>query len=137
MSREKLIMLYTKRWSIGSLVLLSMLVLSCSSTSSRTSPPLLEPLPEVRKPPSPVVAPPMSTLQSDPVVRQIQGVLRERGYKPGPLDGVLGKKTREALRRFQKDHRLSVTGEVDTDTKAILLSPDPSRAESIDKGRTY
>lgn len=80
---------------------------------------------------------PVLTPQPDPVVRQIQGVLQERGYKPGPLDGLLGKKTKEALRRFQKDHHLSVTGEVDTDTKTLLLSDDPSHTESIDEGGTY
>ena len=129
-------MLYTKRWSIGFLVLLSTFALSCSSTSPRTNPPVPEPLPEAKEPEPPVVVSPLPP-QPDPVVRQIQGVLQERGYKPGPLDGVLGKKTRAALRRFQKDHNLSVTGEIDTDTKTRLLSDDPSHPESVEEEGTY
>jgi peptidoglycan hydrolase-like protein with peptidoglycan-binding domain len=128
---------YTKRWSINSLALLGMFALSCSSTSPRTSPPVPEPLPEVRTPAPRVVAPPVSTLQFDPVVRQIQGILQERGYESGPLDGVLGKKTRKALRRFQKDHHLAVTGEIDAVTKNALLTAQPSAPESIGEGGMY
>lgn len=95
------------------------------------------PLPEVREPSPRVVPPTAPAPQSDPVIRQIQGILQERGYAPGPLDGVLGKKTREALRRFQRDHRLSVTGEIDTATKSVLLSPQPSPPEHVDEGGTY
>ena len=130
-------MLYTKRWLISSLVLLGMFALSCSSTSSRTSPPVPEPLPEVRAPAPRVVAPPVSTPQFDPVVRQIQGILQEQGYDSGPLDGVLGKKTREALRRFQKDRHLAVTGEIDAVTKNALLTAQPSAPEPIDEGGMY
>jgi peptidoglycan hydrolase-like protein with peptidoglycan-binding domain len=114
-----------------------MLTLSCSSTGSRPHPPTEVPLPEVREPSPPVVSPPAPTPQSDPMVRQIQGILQERGYAPGPLDGVFGKKTREALRRFQRDHRLSVTGEIDTATKSALLSPQPPPSESVREGETY
>jgi peptidoglycan hydrolase-like protein with peptidoglycan-binding domain len=64
--------------------------------------------------------------------------LQERGYDPGPLDGVVGKKTREALRRFQKDHHyLAVTGEINPDTKSTLLSHEPARAEPVDKRGAY
>ena len=137
MRKVKLAMIRVKRCSSVGLVVLSIFALSCSSTSSRTSAPVYEPLPEVRRPAPRVVAPPVPTPQADPVIRQIQGVLQERGYDPGPLDGVLGKKTREALRRFQKDHRLAVTGDIDTDTKTTLLSHDPPRAEAVDRGGTY
>lgn len=128
---------YTKPWSMCALVVFGMLALSCSSTSSRPRSSLPEPLPEAYSPAPRVSVPPTPTLQSDPMIRQIQGVLQERGYNPGPLDGVLGKKTKEALRRFQKDHRLAVTGEITADTKSALLSPAPSSAEAIEKGGTY
>ena len=125
------------RWALVGLVVFGMLALSCSSTRSRPHPPVEAPPPEVREPSPVVVPPPAPTPQSDPVVRQIQGILKERGYAPGPLDGVLGKKTRGALRRFQRDHRLSVTGEIDAATKSALLSPEPSPSESVREGETY
>lgn len=137
MRKVKFSMYCTSSCAIVSLVLLGMFTLSCSSTRSRPSPSMEAPLPEVREP-SPRVVPPIVPMpQSDPVVRQIQGILQERGYAPGPLDGVLGKKTREALRRFQRDHHLSVTGEIDPATKSVLLSPPPSLSEPIREGEAY
>ena len=137
MRKAKLAMGCVKRCSSVCLVLLGMFALSCSSTSSRTSARVPESRPEVRAPSPREVPPAAPTPQADPVIRQIQGILQERGYGPGPLDGVLGKKTREALRRFQKDHHLAVTGEINADTKSVLLSHTPSGAEAVDKGGTY
>lgn len=44
--------------------------------------------------------------------------LIQLGYKIGPTDGQMGPKTREAIRRFQRDHGLAVTGDV---TDALLM----------------
>ena len=41
------------------------------------------------------------TLQSD---------LKNLGYDPGDIDGVLGRKVRAALRKYQRDHRLPADG---------------------------
>ncbi len=125
-----------KRYVSVCLVLLSLVVAACSSIRSRTGGAVSEPLPEERAP-SRVYSPKPTPPPSDPATRQIQGVLQERGYDPGPLDGVLGKKTREALRRFQKDHHLAVTGEITADTKDALLSPASSGPESVEKEREY
>lgn len=40
-----------------------------------------------------------------------QIALKELGYKPGPIDGIMGPATHEAVRRFQRDHGLVATGE--------------------------
>jgi peptidoglycan hydrolase-like protein with peptidoglycan-binding domain len=42
--------------------------------------------------------------------RQIQLGLKRRGYDPGPVDGLLGRRTARAIRAFQADHGLAVTG---------------------------
>jgi hypothetical protein len=42
--------------------------------------------------------------------REIQRGLKRRGYDPGPVDGLLGQRTARALRQFQADHGLAVTG---------------------------
>ncbi len=47
----------------------------------------------------------------------IQEQLLEHGYKPGPVDGVMGSRTRQAIRRYQRDASLPVNGEA---TKEIL-----------------
>jgi putative peptidoglycan binding protein len=43
-------------------------------------------------------------------VREAQEALREKGYDPGPIDGIAGMKTRQAIRSFQKESELAVTG---------------------------
>lgn len=45
---------------------------------------------------------------------EIQARLTRRGYDPGPVDGVIGAQTRDAIADFQADHGLSATGRVDT-----------------------
>lgn len=40
----------------------------------------------------------------------MQNNLRALGYDPGPIDGILGRKARAALRRYQKDHHLPADG---------------------------
>lgn len=45
----------------------------------------------------------------------VQQTLAEKGYRPGPADGVLGQQTRLAIRKYQQDYHLPVTGEVSLD----------------------
>jgi hypothetical protein len=47
-----------------------------------------------------------------------QAGLSELGYEIGPRDGQMGPKTREAIKQFQRDHGLAVTGGV---TDALLV----------------
>lgn len=41
------------------------------------------------------------------VVRRIQAALDEKGYNPGPIDGVIGQETMSALKQYQRDSRLA------------------------------
>ena len=43
-------------------------------------------------------------------IRAIQDALRQNGFNPGPSDGLLGTRTRSAIRLFQKSRRDSATG---------------------------
>jgi hypothetical protein len=49
-------------------------------------------------------------------VRTAQRELRERGFYSGPIDGVLGTATEAALRAYQRDRGLTVTGRLDPPT---------------------
>lgn len=53
-------------------------------------------------------------------IRDLQEALAREGYDPGPVDGRMGKKTREALTRFQRDHKLAPTGKLDESTMIAL-----------------
>jgi hypothetical protein len=58
-------------------------------------------------------------------VRAAQEALREEGYDPGRHDGVMDNNTRAAIRDFQKDHQLVITGTVDDRTADIFLVSAP------------
>jgi hypothetical protein len=44
------------------------------------------------------------------MVAATQANLTRLGYKPGPIDGRYGPRTREAIRRYQRDHKQQVDG---------------------------
>jgi hypothetical protein len=45
-------------------------------------------------------------------VSEVQSALAREGYYDGPIDGRLGSGTRRALRNYQRDHGLEVTGNI-------------------------
>ena len=53
-------------------------------------------------------------------VVSMQQALKDKGFDPGPADGVMGPRTRAALRDFQKKEGLNPTGRWDHDTGAKL-----------------
>jgi lysozyme family protein len=50
----------------------------------------------------------------------LQRLLKSAGYEFGPVDGIVGKKTKAAITRFQKAASLPETGEFDAPTVAKL-----------------
>jgi len=54
-----------------------------------------------------------SNYESGSRVSDVQSALSRAGYYDGPIDGVLGPATRKALRNYQRDHGLAVTGGID------------------------
>ncbi len=68
------------------------------------------------------------------LTKQAQAFLAKRGYKPGPADGIMGKRTRRALEQFQKDERLVVDGKVSPGLIALLASS--VRSESAAETQT-
>jgi hypothetical protein len=56
----------------------------------------------------------------EPLIQHTQQRLIALGYDPGSTDGVWGPKTEAALRKFQEDNSLPVTGRLDPTTLAKL-----------------
>ena len=56
----------------------------------------------------------------DPVVRQAQQLLTAARFNPGPIDGVMGAKTRQAIRDFQTARKIAPSGDLDNATRAAL-----------------
>jgi Putative peptidoglycan binding domain len=65
------------------------------------------------------LAPPATSTRRA-LIHHVQERLQVGGYNPGPLDGALGRQTREALRGFQKAKGLRPTGELDAATLTVL-----------------
>ena len=67
-------------------------------------------------------------------IKDLQHALRELGYEPGPIDGILGTKTKAAIRAFQIDRGLPVTGEVSDNLRtsiALVLVPVTGEASEL------
>ncbi len=56
----------------------------------------------------------------DSLVEAVQAELAQRGYFAGKVDAIYGEPTREALRRFQADRKLAVTGRINEATLHAL-----------------
>jgi Putative peptidoglycan binding domain len=61
-----------------------------------------------------------SNLSPDQVVVNVQTQLARDGYYNGPIDGVLGPMTRQAIAAFQADNGLAITSTVDEPTLDTL-----------------
>ena len=79
---------------------------------------------------SPITSAPAAAPSNDVVSAQRQ--LKERGYYAGPVDGVIGPATDAALRAFQRDHGLSVSGRLDSATVRTLAAAPDSSAPTTD-----
>ena len=53
-------------------------------------------------------------------VRQAQTLLKQKGFDPGDIDGVLGPRTGRALIAFQRQQGLQPTGQIDQRTATAL-----------------
>ncbi len=53
-------------------------------------------------------------------VRMTQEALKDNGYDPGPIDGVMGPRTAAAISEYQQKENLTVTGRADAETLGRL-----------------
>jgi len=51
---------------------------------------------------------------------QVQELLAQLGYDPGPADGMPGERTRDAIRKFETDRGLPAAGEISPELLAAL-----------------
>ena len=67
-------------------------------------------------------------------VKQAQEALKAYGIDPGPIDGIMGSRTRTAIRIFQAENMLDETGILDMETQeglGIAVSYQPSKAKKL------
>lgn len=54
------------------------------------------------------------------LVRRVQSQLKQSGYEVGPVDGIYGPRTRQALVDFQKDKGMQASGQIDQNLLAEM-----------------
>ena len=80
--------------------------------------------------------------QSSGTVKNVQQALKDKGFDPGPVDGVLGPNTRAALKKYQEQQNLTADGRVGPKTLDSLgvkeASPkDQFKASGENVSKTY
>ena len=71
---------------------------------------------------------------ADSMTRMVQEALTEKGFDPGPIDGMWGSRTKSAVMKFQESAGLSANGQIDGPTKSGLLgsaSASKSMAKAV------
>lgn len=61
-----------------------------------------------------------TSTKSNSTVKSVQKKLNELGYSCGTADGILGSKTKKAIKHFQVDCGLSANGKITTQVKEAL-----------------
>jgi putative peptidoglycan binding protein len=67
-------------------------------------------------------------------VKAIQQALKDKGFDPGPIDGIQGPQTTAALKAYQQAEGLEATGRVDTRTMSKLSAAEPPATSSTPSG---
>ena len=78
------------------------------------------------KPPAPQASAP-----TQDQIKQAQEGLKMEGFPPGAVDGVVGRRTREALRAYQAREGLPPTGVLDEPTLSRLAPRAPCTQEGV------
>ncbi len=68
--------------------------------------------------------------------RRIQMGLAAEGFDPGPADGLFGRGTREAIRKWQESRREAASGYLNADAARALLAVGKEQSGSVKRGVT-
>jgi hypothetical protein len=69
-------------------------------------------------------------------VAEAQRLLARAGYRPGPADGMMGRNTIDALKKFQRAQKLPVTGEIDAETALRLRATKAASSPKAARKKT-
>jgi peptidoglycan hydrolase-like protein with peptidoglycan-binding domain len=61
---------------------------------------------------------------SPDTIRRVQLALQKKGINPGPVDGIFGPLTKEAVRSFQDRYGIKASGDIDNQTLFALGEVD-------------
>lgn len=67
-------------------------------------------------------------------IKEVQEALKDKGHDPGPVDGIMGARTKEALKSFQTASNLQPTGTLNAETAQQLGVEAGSSSSSGSRG---
>ena len=67
-------------------------------------------------------------------IKEVQEALKDKGHDPGPVDGIMGARTKEALKSFQTASSLQPTGTLNAETAQKLGVEAGSSSSSGSRG---
>jgi len=77
-----------------------------------------------------------STMLNQDQIREAQSLLNDRGYQVGTEDGMVGPRTKDAIRKFQEAQGLTATGNFDEPTLRAL-APTTEKQEFFGLSPAY
>lgn len=92
----------------------------------------------IERPQTPAIPTPAAPTAGDPVVKQVQGILKDLNFYAGAVDGLQGPNTRKAIADYQRKIGLVASGEIDgtlltqlgaTQTTASVVPKPAPRAD--------
>lgn len=98
--------------AFASALLLTVAVSGWAAEGKKAPPAKAEKMGEMEKKPAAMGK--MST--GNEQTRKVQEALKAKGNDPGPIDGIMGPKTRAAIKAFQEANGMKGTGQVDAQT---------------------
>jgi peptidoglycan hydrolase-like protein with peptidoglycan-binding domain len=79
-----------------------------------------------------------SSTRASSDTRELQRALSQRGYDVGPIDGVYGPRTRQAVLDYQRQHNMQATGQPTSQMMSDLgVRSSGSSAAQSDRNRAY
>jgi hypothetical protein len=75
--------------------------------------------------------------QAQSLEAAVQGVLAKEGYYQGPIDGTVGPSTSQAIRNYQRDHKLTPTGTINPALTTSMGLSTPEYTTTIYPTYTY
>ena len=73
--------------------------------------------------------------QADPLVAEIQAALRGSGWYGGPVDGIMGAVTEQAIRAFEQEAGMAPTGRASSELLAAVRRSGGGATEPADPAR--
>lgn len=81
---------------------------------------MAQPIQSAQVAPAPAATPAPRVDAKPMSIAEVQSALLSLKYQPGPADGMMGRRTVDALKKFQSDNSLPQTGQLNPETQARL-----------------